>query len=492
MKQAISFFCLLSALMFYASVASGQTSFTIGNQFSGTTLAQSGFIPPDTMGSIGPNHYAEMINGRFARYSRVGVSQESSSLDSFWNTALAAGGGGSVISSSFDPRVMYDRNSGRWFAAAVDSAANSSSGILVGVTTGNDPSSGNWRAFRLDADANNFRWADYPVMGINGNWVTISNNMFGISGAGASTSISVLSIPKSSLLAGAPTTTGSKYFIDTVANPGTRLVDTHGFTLHPTYDYSNSSPNTAYLLSRFNSTNLQTSTLTGVVNNPTLTGSNFTTTLNRAMGDINAPQSGANDNIDAGDNRISGAPVIVNGKIWGVHSFDAGGLSRSVVYRLDAVTNALEYEGVIPISNANLWTYYPSIAVNQAGNIAVAFSGSDNASFVSTYAIGGFFNGASVVWGIEQLLQAGAGNYALFDGVGRNRWGDYSAIQVDPNDPGHFWTIQEYANGTNSWQTRVTELIFTSVPEPSHLVLGAVAILFGIGYRRRKLDKAAK
>jgi hypothetical protein len=136
-----------------------------------------------------------------------------------------------------------------------------------------------------------------------------------------------------------------------------------------------------------------------------------------------------------------------------------------------------------------LWTYYPSIAVNEFGNIAVAFSGSDNSTFVSSYAIGGFFDGTSVVWGTEQLLQAGLGNYALFDGIGRNRWGDYSAIQVDPNDPSHFWTIQEYADGTNSWRTRVTELIFTAIPEPGGLLLGAVALVFGIGFRFRKSKK---
>ena len=136
-------------------------SFTIGANFNGSNRAQSGFIPPDTMGAIGPNHYVELINGRFSRFDRTGVQLEASSLNSFWNAALAAGGGGTVQGSfSFDPRIMYDRHSGRWFATAVDSSGNGNSGILVGVTTGSDPSSGNWRGFRVDADANNLRWAD--------------------------------------------------------------------------------------------------------------------------------------------------------------------------------------------------------------------------------------------------------------------------------------------------------------------------------------------
>jgi len=480
--------CLVSLFVLADRTALAQApSFTIGANFGGSTLNTSGFIPPDTMGSIGPNDYVELINGRFARYGKTGVQQEASSLDAFWNTALAAGGGGSVQSFAFDPRVMYDRHSGRWFATAVDALATTNSGILVGVTTGADPSAGNWRAFRIDADPTNLRWADYPTLGVNGNWVTISNNMFGVAGT-TSTSISVLTIPKASLVSATPSTTGNTYFADTTANPSPRLVDANGFTLHPVYDYTNSSPTVGYLASRYNDSFLQVSTLTGTIANPTLTGNRFVSTASRPMPDLNAPQLGGNDNIDTGDNRFSGSPVLVNGKIWAAHTFHTGTTSRTVVYRIDAATNALEFEGVVPLANSALWAYYPSIAVNEFGEIAVGFSGSDDTSFASCYAIAGFFDGTTVTWGTEQLLQAGLANYLQLDGRGRNRWGDYSAIQVDPSDPHRFWTIQEYASATNTWQMRVTELRFTAVPEPSTVVLlaGGGLAAFGVGARRTR------
>jgi len=466
-------------------------SFTIGANFSGSTINQSGFFPPDTMGAIGPNDYVELINGRFARYGKTGVQQEARSLDSFWNTALAAGGGGSVQSYSFDPRVMYDRHSGRWFASAVDAAGTTNSGILVGVTTGSDPSAGNWRAFRFDADPNNLRWADYPTLGINGNWVTISNNMFALSSP-TTQSISVLTIPKASLTGATPAVTGNKYFADTTATPSPRLVDSNGFTLHPVYDYSNSSPSVGYLASRFNNSYLQVSTISGSVANPTLTGSRFIQTQSRPMGDINAPQLGSNDNIDAGDSRFSASPVLVNGKIWGAHSFDSGGKSRTVVYRIDAASNTLEYEGTVPLQNGALWGYFPSIAVNEAGAIAVAFSGSDDASYVSSYAIAGQFDGTTVTWGTEQLLHAGVANYLRLDSSGRNRWGDYSALQVDPTDPTRFWTVQEFASATNEWQMRVTELRFTPVPEPSTVVLLAGGAGAAAWARLRRRSRPAR
>jgi hypothetical protein len=54
---------------------------------------------------------------------------------------------------------------------------------------------------------------------------------------------------------------------------------------------------------------------------------------------------------------------------------------------------------------------------------------------------------------------------------GESRWGDYSAISVDPSDPTHFWTIQMlpiYDNLLGSgdlWQTQITEII-TSLAAP--------------------------
>jgi len=469
---------LLSFLLLVALIpvplTLGQQNFSIGTQFSGTDRSTSGFIPPDTMGAIGPSNYVEAINGRFSVYDRSGTPQSSSSLNSFWNTALSAGGGGSVQGGfSFDPRIMYDRHSDRWFATSVDAAGSSNSGILVGVTTGNNPATSNWRAFRMDADGSNQRWADFPTMGINNNWVTITNNMFGVSG-GTSSSISVWSIPTSSLTNSTPSTSGNQYLLSS------SLVNSHGFTLHPVYDYSNNSPNTAYLASRFNNTNLQLSTLTGSINSPTLTGNNFFGTANRSMSNINAPQLGPNDNIDAGGNNITGSPVLVNGKIWGVHSYEnSSNISRTAIFRIDAATNTLEYESVIPISDSDLWTYYPSIAVNELGDIAVAFSGSDDSQYVGSFAIAGHFDGTNVTWATEQLLQAGQGNYVALDGQNRNRWGDYSAIQVDPNNPRHFWTIQEYADGTNSWRMRITELIV--VPEPGGGIVLTLMLLIAVG-----------
>src|SRR5204863_893467 len=38
------------------------------------------------------------------------------------------------------------------------------------------------------------------------------------------------------------------------------------------------------------------------------------------------------------------------------------------------------------------------------------------------------------------------------------RWGDYSAVSLDPADDMTMWTIQEYTSATNTWGTRIARL----------------------------------
>src|SRR5207302_7029296 len=42
-----------------------------------------------------------------------------------------------------------------------------------------DPT-GNWNLYRVDADASNLAWADYPSVGFNKDWIVVTVNMFAI------------------------------------------------------------------------------------------------------------------------------------------------------------------------------------------------------------------------------------------------------------------------------------------------------------------------
>ena len=113
------------------------------------------------------------------------------------------------------------------------------------------------------------------------------------------------------------------------------------------------------------------------------------------------------------------------------------------------------------IADSSLSFYYPSIAVNESGDIVIGFSGSSTSTFVGDYAVTGTFNGTTTTLGTPQLIQAGSGPYFIDFGAGRNRWGDYSEVVLDPNDHHTFWSIQEWAStvggvANSSWSTQFT------------------------------------
>jgi hypothetical protein len=47
---------------------------------------------------------------------------------------------------------------------------------------------------------------------------------------------------------------------------------------------------------------------------------------------------------------------------------------------------------------------------------------------------------------------------------GLSRWGDYSAMRIDPSDDCTFWYAQEYipSNGSFNWNTQLTNFKFTA------------------------------
>src|SRR5262249_59999198 len=48
--------------------------------------------------------------------------------------------------------------------------------------------------------------------------------------------------------------------------------------------------------------------------------------------------------------------------------------------------------------------------------------------------------------------------------TGYNRWGDYSAMRIDPSDDCTFWYTQQYQTTTQSanWNTRIGSVKFSS------------------------------
>lgn len=130
-----------------------------------------------------------------------------------------------------------------------------------------------------------------------------------------------------------------------------------------------------------------------------------------------------------------------------------------------------------------------SIAMDGAGNIALGYSVSSNLLNPGIrYATRAPGDPAGTLQPEAVLINGGGSQ------TGSNRWGDYSAMSVDPADDCTFWYTNEYypVNAANAWKTRVgvfgvdcggsigADLAVTKTDSPDPVAAGA-NITYAIG-----------
>ena len=495
--ERVSYIAAALAIVLVVPIPVDAAPFTIGANFTGTDLtalatAFPGYeccIPPDTMGAVGPNHIGEILNTSFAVYDKTGVLQTRVKLPDFWSNAFANAGTVATIRGPFDPRLLYDPSSSRWFAVSADMELSSRAGsqLFVGVTMGSDPSLPNWRGFVIDADSNNTHWTDFPTIGLDNTALYISNNMFRVSND-AFDKVTLVGVPKSSLTAAAPSIAGfrkEEEFIWTYA----------GFRMQPAVDLDGgSSP--LETIGPISDSHIRRSMIPA----DWITGaSNFLPGNLLAYPQSTPPlahQPGPDDNIHTGGSSAFSANVVKqNGSLWAVNPTNVGGRAAISFLEMDGTSATPSIRQKITLSDPSLDLYYPSVAVNERGDVVIGFSGSDDNTPISTYAVVGTTTNGVTAFGPITQTHAGTGEYLIFlDQYGRNRWGDYSATVLDPSKPRTFWTFQEYVNGDmavepffDNWAIRVTEI--TIVPEPSGWCLGALLGIVFLQRRQKTLEQ---
>ncbi len=446
-------YCLAVALCLFSVLSTAAYPqpypVAIGQNFTGSTfLVDSNFRTPDTMGAAGLDHFVELINGRFSVYRKSdGVRVQTSTLNQFWNNAGQTPTG---ISGAFDPRILYDPHARRWYAVAVDNGGGANN-LLFAISNTSDPTLA-WTGFKIDSDADDSNWADFPMIGYNPEAVFLSANMPPLTAP--QTRMSFVVVPKFSLLQPTPSVSGLQQLQDVP-----RPFGTNALSPQLAVDASNLiaiNPNMPVLMHDFG---------TGEVYRSELVSPGVPSLVNvGVLGVPSAPnpptvdQPGPKQNIEANDGRFSANTVVHNGQIYGVQSINDGGLAAVRFLRIDALTNAvLESRTIVdPASRA---LTFPSIAVNEFGDVVIGVTGTSTSEFPSSYAMVGKTSGGVTTFDAPMLLRAGVADFLQLDSQNRNRWGDYSSTTVDPADPGIFWTSQEYVSSADRWSTHVSELI---------------------------------
>lgn len=442
-----------------------QAGLAIGLNFTGSTLGiESGFIPPDTMGAVGPDHVVQLINGQYSVYRKSdGLRIQTSSLDQFWTVA-----GVSFTAFTFDPRILYDPFSQRWFAASADNPFGDNH-FLIAVSKSSDPTLG-WIGLAIDSDSADLRWADFPTLGLNRDGVYVSANMFPIPGRGGSDlRTTIVAIPKNDLLAATPTVVDATAF----ENNSSSIPDGPGLGVQPVVDLDNTGLPAVLLSSSLDTSFFpffKRSEITGSITAPTLDTLDGVIPVTPFLARFSADQPGPKQNLEISNGSIFGANVIKqNRAFWGVQTVDFEGRAALRWFQIDAESNALLQEGLI--ADSQLDFYYGSLAVNKFDDVVIGFNGSGESQFVSTYAVSAKTVSGMTTFGDPLRLKAGVAAYSV--GGGRNRWGDYSATVIDPADPFTFWTFQEFVSSEDRWSTQITQLLLP----PPELINGLVSFV---------------
>ena len=93
-----------------------------------------------------------------------------------------------------------------------------------------------------------------------------------------------------------------------------------------------------------------------------------------------------------------------------------------------------------------------SAAMDSAGDVALGYSASSSTVSPSLRYTARVPSDPAGTMEAENVLQAGRGSQ-----LGASRWGDYSALRIDPSDDCTFWYTNEYypVSGGNSWATAI-------------------------------------
>jgi hypothetical protein len=151
-----------------------------------------------------------------------------------------------------------------------------------------------------------------------------------------------------------------------------------------------------------------------------------------------------------------------NGSLWTAHAISDPAVDGEAVvrwYQFDVTAFSGSGAALIQSGNVDagpdIHTWMPHINIDAAGNMGVGFSIGGPSQYAAIGYTGRLAGDPLGMTRPVRTAHAGSGNYQKLDGIGRNRWGDYSGLAIDP-DGCTFWQFHEYPTASNTWQTFVS------------------------------------
>lgn len=452
----------------------------------------AGINPPDTVGEVGPNHYVQMVNSAagssFQVYDRDGtVVQASTALDSLGTGVCATGRG--------DPVVVYDQLADRWLLSEFAQRADQTLCIYISQTA--DPT-GAYFAYQVATP----NFPDYPKYGVWNDAYFVGTNeadnpayalprqqmLAGPSGAITPIRLAGTDLPNwqrnhtmPADLDGPAAPAGSpglfvRQVDDEITNPGGPPNAANDFI--EVWEFQ---PD-------FNTPANSTYTLAATVNI-----ADFDYNLCNWSRDC-LPQPGTTAQIDALPHYIMWRAQYRN---FGTHesllvnfTVDVDGTDHAGVRWVELRDNGggwtVFQEGTVAPDADHRWM--GAIAMNGNGDIALMYNVTGTGTSPSVRYTGRLAG--------DPLGTMPRGDNALPGGTGTQfidfrpctdsngnptnancqRWGDYSAMSVDPVDDTTFWFTGMYTEADGTTDTRIGAIAFDEAPVITSLALNATSI----------------
>ena len=442
--------------------------------FEGIGSADSPYVPPDSVGDVGPNHYVQMVNVAFSIWDKTGTVLVGATPI---NALFAGFGGVCETTNRGDPIVLYDQAADRWLLSQF-AFNRTATGNPIGPyhqciaisQTGNPTGA----YYLYDFVTSQTLLNDYPKFGVWSNAYFLSVNQFdqqsGFSFAGAG----VAAFERDKMLVGDPN--ARMWYIDTETLPGNPDLysmlpaDLDGAAAPPA---GAPNPFVQFVDGAPDRLSIWNFDVDWSSNPPGGTGFTLAVDLSTAAFDsilcfdargacIEQPDTSrtledlsdrlmfrlAYRNFGAYQAMVLNHTVDVNG------NNGAAGI-RWYELRDNGSGWGIQQQSTYSPDTDNRWM--GSIAMDKQGNIALGYSVSSTSLFPSIRFTGRLATDPANSLQAEATLIAGSGSQ-----TGSSRWGDYSAMSIDPADDCTFWYTQEYVQTTGSvpWQTRIGALRF--------------------------------
>lgn len=435
-------------------------------------------LPPDTVGDVGPNHYVQMVNLMFRVYDKAGNPLTAPLKVSSVFAPLGAPCGSR---DDGDPIVLYDPMADRWLLSQFCTVADPFNHQVIAISKTPDPSG---PYYLYDFKMPNNKFNDYPKFGVWTDAYYMTDNQFNQAGT-AFLGAGAFAFDRVRMLAGDPT---ASYIYFDIENGNTDIggvlpADVDGLTLPPLgapglFAYFTADefgdPSDAMRLFAFHAdfASPASSTFTELPESPVVVAA-FDPRSPSGRDDIEQPApANSGSFLDSISDRLmfrlqyrnfgSHESLVVN------HTVNASGVAPTTPAAYLAAVRYYELRrpsggsfGVqeqATFAPDSLERWMGSAAMDGSGNLAVGYSASSLTSAPSIRYAGrlagdppnGLFQG-------EAILISGTGVQTHT----ASRWGDYSALSVDPADDCTFWYTTEYytaasqAASSAGWLTQV-------------------------------------